>query len=212
MDSSHWDERYAASDLVWSATPNMWVEQLTADLTPGTAVDLAGGEGRNALWLAERGWQATVVDFSQVALDRAQQWAAERLGADAHRLRTEQADLLAYAPPARAYDLVLVVYLQVPADQRRPVMRAAAEAVAPGGRLLIVAHDTENLSRGVGGPQAPEVLYSPADLLADLAGTGLTIDRAETVERPVQSEAGLRQALDALVVAIRPEAGGAGER
>ena len=124
MDSSHWDERYAASDLVWSATPNMWVEQLTADLTPGTAVDLAGGEGRNALWLAERGWQATVVDFSQVALDRAQQWAAERLGADAHRLRTEQADLLAYAPPARAYDLVLVVYLQVPADQRRPVMRS----------------------------------------------------------------------------------------
>lgn len=204
MDRTLWDQRYAASDLVWSATPNRWVEQLTSGLVPGTALDLAGGEGRNALWLAERGWQATVVDFSQVALDRAQQLAVERLGSDATRLRTELADLLAYPPRPRAYDLVLVVYLQIPAEQRRIVIRTAAEAVAPGGRLVIIAHDTTNLADGVGGPQNPDVLYSPADVIDDLEGTGLVVDCAETADRPVQTEDGPRVALDALVVALRP--------
>ena len=71
MNSSTWDERYAGTDLVWSTTPNQWVEQVADGLAPGRDLDLAGGEGRNALWLAARGWQATVVDFSQVALDRA---------------------------------------------------------------------------------------------------------------------------------------------
>lgn len=204
MDSTLWDERYAASDLVWSATPNIWVEEVTGDLMPGTALDLAGGEGRNALWLAERGWQATVVDFSHVATDRAQRLAAERLGADSSRLRTEQADLLSYSPRSRYYDLVLVVYFQVPAEQRWLVMRTAAEAVAPGGRLVIVAHDTANLTEGVGGPQNADVLYTPADLIEDLDGTGLIIERAETVERSVPTDEAPRMALDALVVALRP--------
>ncbi len=70
MDSRAWDERYAASELVWSSTPNQFVAAEVADLTPGRALDLAAGEGRNALWLAERGWQVTAVDFSLVGLDK----------------------------------------------------------------------------------------------------------------------------------------------
>ena len=70
MDADAWDQRYAASELVWSQEPNQFVAAELADLPPGTAVDLAGGEGRNAIWLASRGWSATAVDFSQVALDK----------------------------------------------------------------------------------------------------------------------------------------------
>jgi len=108
MDSTAWNQRYADSELVWSATPNTWVEQLTQDLPPGKALDIAAGEGRNALWLAARGWQVTAVDFSTVALQRAASLAEERLGRDAGALVTLEADVAAWVPPARSFDLVLV--------------------------------------------------------------------------------------------------------
>jgi SAM-dependent methyltransferase len=181
----------------------VWIEQLTSDLVPGRVLDLAAGEGRNAIWLAERGWDATAVDFSQVALDRARRLADERLGGQALRLHTEQADLLIYSPATGGFDLVLGVYLQIPADQRWMVMRLAAAALAPGGRLIVIAHDTENLKHGFGGPQDPDVLYTAEDIVSDLDGTDLVVERAETVVRVVTTDAGTREALDALVVAVR---------
>ncbi len=206
MDATDWDSRYAQTDLMWSQGPNQWIEQVTADLRPGTALDLAAGEGRNAIWLAERGWHATAVDFSAVALDRATAIAAERLGADAGRFRTLRADLLTYSPEPRTYDLVIVVYLQIVADQRARVLRAAADAVAPGGTLVVVAHDSDNLARGYGGPPDPSVLYSAGDITADIAGSGLTVERADQVARAVTTPDGERTALDCLVVASRPRA------
>lgn len=203
MNSSTWDQRYAGTDLVWSATPNQWVEQVAAGLAPGRVLDLAGGEGRNALWLADRGWQATVVDFSRVALDRAGSLAAERFGDEDGRLITVHADLLSYLPEPEAFDLVLVVYLQLVAGERRTVLQRAATAVAPGGRLLVVAHDSTNLTAGVGGPQDASVLYTAADIEADIAGAGLVIARSEAVLRTVATENGPREAIDALLLAAR---------
>ncbi len=204
MDSSAWNQRYADSELVWSAAPNMWVEQLTHDLPPGKALDIAAGEGRNALWLASRGWQATAVDFSAVALERAASLAKQRLGDDARNLLTLEADVETWVPPARSYDLVLVVYLHLPAVQRRAVMSAAAQAVAPGGTLLVVGHDLANLSSGHGGPQDPAVLYSPADIVAEIEPAQLTVVRAETALRPLTDAQGQPvEALDALVLAQR---------
>lgn len=204
MDSHAWNQRYADSELVWSAAPNMWVEQLTQDLPPGKALDIAAGEGRNALWLASRGWQATAVDFSAVALERAASLATQRLGNDAGNLLTLEADVETWVPPARSYDLVLVVYLHLPAKQRSAVMSAAAEAVAPGGTLLVVGHDLANLSSGHGGPQDPAVLYSPADIVADIELAQLTVVRAETAVRPLTDAQGQPvEALDALVLAQR---------
>ena len=82
MDARAWDERYAASELVWSATPNRFVEAELAELAPGRAVDLAAGEGRNALWLADRGWHVTAVDFSlagaRVGAQSASTWVTGR--------------------------------------------------------------------------------------------------------------------------------------
>lgn len=203
MDSTAWDTRYAGSELVWSAGPNLWVEQVCSDLPVGTAVDLGAGEGRNALWLAARGWQATAVDFSAVALDRTRRLATERLGAAADRLTTEQADLTTFEP-STTYDLALVVYLQLPAPARRAVLGNAARCVAPGGRLVVVAHHSDNLTQGVGGPQDPAALYTEADVLADLAQDldgDLAVERAERVLRPVGD--GDRQAVDVLVVLRR---------
>lgn len=204
MDERGWDERYAGSELVWSAGPNRFVEELAADLPPGRALDLAGGEGRNALWLVERGWSADVVDFSGVALERARRLAEERLGERASALGTVHADLATYEPDPRSYDLVLVVYFQVAAELRNAVVGRAAAAVAPGGRLFVVAHDSDNLEHGVGGPQDPAVLYRAQDLVADVDGSGLQVVRAEQVRRAVATDAGERHALDAVLLASRP--------
>ncbi len=205
MDAAGWDARYAGSDLVWGAAPNRFVVEELGDLPPGRALDLAAGEGRNAIWLAEQGWESTAVDFSRVALERAHRIAGERLGElAADRFHAVHADLFSYEPPAQAFDLVIVIYLQVAADERRPVLRAAARAVAPGGHLLVVAHDSRNLTDGYGGPQDPAVLYAATDVVEDLHGGPLEVARAETVTRTVATDTGDRQALDCLVLAHHP--------
>jgi SAM-dependent methyltransferase len=196
-----WNRRYAGSELLWTARPNRFLVAEAAELSPGRALDLACGEGRNAVWLAEQGWHVTGVDFSGVALAKAGELAAARgVEIDVDWI---EADLFDYRPGRAAYDLVLLFYLQLPERLRRPIVRAAAEAVAPGGRLLLVAHDSSNLEHGYGGPKDAAVLYTAADVVGDLDATGLEIERAELVTRPVETADGERTALDVLVRAGR---------
>jgi SAM-dependent methyltransferase len=185
VDSVAWDERYAATELVWSAGPNQFVEQALADAPPGRALDLACGEGRNARWLAGRGWQVTAMDFSPVAIEKGRR-LADQLDADvAGRIDWQVGDALAAARPADL-DLVVIAYLQIPAAERTPVMRGAFAALAQGGQLFVVGHDTTNLTEGTGGPPDPAVLYEAADVLEDLAGEPIEVVRAERVARIVQ--------------------------
>jgi SAM-dependent methyltransferase len=204
MDSEAWDRRYAGRELIWTSHANRFLVDETKALEPGRALDIACGEGRNAIWLAERGWRVTGVDFSKVGLEKARTLADER-GVDA---RWIAADLVDFEPEPEAFELVLAFYLQVAAGQRRLILRSVVEGLAPAGVLLVVAHDSSNLEHGHGGPQDPAVLYTPSDVAADLDGTGLKIERAETVKRPVQTADGEQVALDALVRARRVAAGG----
>jgi SAM-dependent methyltransferase len=199
MDAAEWDERYRASELIWGVAPNRWVEQEVADLPPGRALDLACGEGRNALWLAGRGWQVTAVDFSAVAIDKARALEARQRGQAA--VTWICADALNFRP-AQPVQLAVLCYLQLVADERRAAVRTAAGSLAEGGVLFVVGHDASNIADGVGGPQDPAVLFTAADLVADLDGTGLVVERAESVLRPVPGAE--RPAIDALLRAHRP--------
>lgn len=197
MDRGSWDERYRSRDLVWGIEPNRFLAEQAESLPPSRALDLACGEGRNALWLAEQGWRVTAVDFSKVAVDRGRSLATE------WDLDVEwvEGDVTEWDPPAEDFDLVIVFYLHLPADQRHRVMDRARRALAPGGTILVVGHDSTNLTAGYGGPQDPALLYEPDDLVADL--DGLTIERAERVTRRVATDHGERTAIDALVRARR---------
>jgi SAM-dependent methyltransferase len=177
VDALTWDQRYAASDRVWSREPNQFVAAELADLPPGRALDLACGEGRNAIWLADRGWRVTALDFSQVAVDR-----GRRLAGDLH-VDWRVGDVLTEELPEA--DLAVLAYLQLAPDERRTAVRRAFRALVPGGTLLVVAHDATNLTQGTGGPQEPAVLYTAEDVLADLAGEPLSVIRAERVPRVV---------------------------
>jgi SAM-dependent methyltransferase len=190
-----WERRYEEQELVWSAQPNRFLVAEAAALPPGRALDLACGEGRNAIWLAELGWQVTAVDFSEVAIAKARVRAA-REDVDVDFLC---ADLLDFEPEPETYDLVLVLYLQLPAGERRLVLFRAASALAPAGTLLLVGHDPANLTEGVGGPSDPGVLYTPDEIASELPG--LEIEKAERVLRDVEDED--RPAIDALVRARR---------
>lgn len=201
-----WNERYAARELVWSAGPNELLARELADLPPGRALDAACGEGRNGLWLAERGWQVTAIDFSDVAISKGRQ-IAERRGLN---LDWQVADLATAAPEERAFDLVIVVYLHTDPDERARWLPALIRAVAPGGTFFYLGHDPANIEHGLGGPQQPEFLPS-AEAVAQ-ALTGFDLRHAGTVARPVAADPGHGRetsgtALDTCVRAVAPLAG-----
>lgn len=195
MDADHWNDRYAASEYVWTTGANALLVAEVSPLAPGRALDLACGEGRNAVWLAEQGWTVTAVDFSEVGLDKGRRLAADR----GVLVDWVAADVTTWPPPDGGFDLVVVLYLQLAADQRRSALGVAVRALAPGGTLLVIAHDATNLADGTGGPRDPAVLYGPDDVLADLdaAGVVVTVERADVVARPV--EGAERPALDCVV-------------
>ena len=197
MDAEAWDRRYVGSDLLWSVEPNRFLVAEVSGMEPGRALDVGTGEGRNAVWLAEQGWSVTGVDFSSVGLDKAQQLASAR-GVEVEWVL---ADLSDYMPGEQAYDLVVVLYLHVLAGARREVLERCAFALAPGGSLLVVGHHARNLTEGHGGPQDPAVLFTAEEIAAELPG--LVVRRAEEVKRPVATEAGTVEAIDALVRAVR---------
>lgn len=196
FDAAIWDERYRNSPSVWGAAPNRWVEQELASLVPGTALDLACGEGRNALWLAGLGWQVIAVDFSHVALAKGAAAAPD----DSH-VTWVLDDATGFRAPDPV-DLAVLAYLQLEPPARRAAVRNAAQSLAPGGTLLVVAHDSRNLTDGAGGPQDPGVLYTALDVVHDLEPTDLEIERAGEVLRPVDGAD--RPAIDALLRARRP--------
>ena len=200
MRSRDWDERWSDPDRPPPERVNAMFGKEAEALGPGRALDLACGGGRTAIWLARRGWRVTAVDFSEVALAAARRRAAAA-GAEVEWIA---ADVLEWAPPAGAFDLVAMLYLQLPADERARALGRAAGALAEGGTLLVIAHDRENLPRGHGGPRDPEVLTTPEAVVADLPA-GLRVERAERVVRPVAREDGTpAEALDTLVRASRP--------
>ena len=177
------------------------VRGAVAQRTPGRAVDLAAGEGRNALWLASLGWQVTAVDFAQAGLDKGR--AVE--SASDHPVEWLCADALTWTPPVEQ-DLVLLAYLQLPAAQRRAAIRHAWSALAVGGTFFLVAHDSTNLTEGTGGPQSPDVLLSAEDVLADLDQKPFKVVQAQRVSRTVEpghGGAANGTAYDALVHLIK---------
>ena len=198
MDRHDWNERYREKEILWHAMPNRFLIEVATGLEPGTAYDLAGGDGRNAVWLAEHGWRVTVVDWSEVALEKGRAFAAHR-GVE---VDFAEADLLDWAPE-ELRDLVAVVYLQIPPRERHAAWCTAVDALAPGGTVAIIGHDSSNLTEGVGGPQSPDVLYT-ADEVVEVIGDRVEILRADIVHRPVDLEDGTTAiALDNVVVGVR---------
>ena len=206
--AADWDRRYGGADLVWSAEPNVWVRERCEGLPPGWALDIAAGEGRNALWLVEQGWDAVATDFSAVAVARMGEIADRRLGdrrgaftavvADATGPQPRPPSDLSVDSGTGGFELVLLVYLHLPPEQWRAALAAAVDAAGPGGAVLVVAHALRNLTEGVGGPQDPGILLDPEAVVDSAAGLPVDVELAELRERVVPGAD--RPALDSVVL------------
>ena len=209
MERQKWDKRHSGTEIVWSAEPNRQLVCEVKGLVPGRALDVACGQGRNALWLAEMGWQVVAIDFSSVAVARGQQIAAARgIGQDERstvpapvpesglepvlepvlEIDWLVADVCRYRPQPGYFDLVIVMYLHMPWSEMQLALDHAATAVGPGGSMVIIGHDRSNLELGHGGPRDPAVLYSADQVSTALVATipDATIVKAEPVERHIE--------------------------
>lgn len=169
-EAAFWDQRYNTPNPLWSGQPNpALVEEVTA-LTPETALEAGCGEGADAIWLAQAGWQVTGTDFSAQALARA---AGHTPAALAGRLTWQQADIRTWTPDddAPRYDLVTASFLHFPSPLRRAVFAALAARVAPGGHLVIIGHHPSDLDTAMPRPPEPDIFYTADDLIDDLPAT-----------------------------------------
>jgi len=195
-----WNERYRARGTMWGVEANRFVVEQLSGLSPRRVLDLGCGQGRNAIWLALEGHEVTAVDLSDIAIDQARRAAADA-GVEVYFAAR---DLATWRPAAESYDLVVLSYLQVPEQLRTIVHASAAAALAPSGRVFLIAHHRENLEHGIGGPQSAEVLFTEEQLARDFAA--LDIVRNEKVLRPVEKDGVIGTALDVLLIAEKPAA------
>ncbi|GHD46441.1 class I SAM-dependent methyltransferase [Mycetocola manganoxydans] len=204
-----WEARYVThrneSGQIWSGRVNATVEHEVLGLTPGAALELGCGEGADALWLASQGWKVTALDISANALAVAAAKAAEQGLAD--RIEWVQTDLDTWHPSAE-YDLVTAAFFHSPVElEREAILRRAASAVAPGGRLLIVGHaafppDSELAEHDQHGQPLP----STEEVLASLAlPDGWVIETNGLYDRTVPWKDGRTLAIQDTVVRVRRE-------
>lgn len=195
-----WEDRYASADKVWSGKVNDALVQTVSDLTPGRALDLGCGEGGDAIWLAQQGWNATGVDISETAVSRATA-AARRAGLGENQIRFVAANLATWTSDDM-YELVAASFLQSPVELPRvDILRRIAQQVAPGGRLLVVAHAAMP-PWGRSGAHHHEFV-SPSDEVASLGLDDWTTEIAEIRSREATGPNGERAVLEDTVVLLR---------
>jgi SAM-dependent methyltransferase len=173
--ADEWDARYSEQDrAMWSGRPNGRLVVEVGELTPGRALDLGCGEGSDAIWLARRGWSVTAIDISEVALDRARA-AAERAGAAVDWIC---GDALRTAVPPSSFDLVSMQYPALPKAAGEAAVRAVLDTVRPGGLLLAVYHDLDDVHREqIKARGIDPADYLDADELVSLLGDDFTVER-----------------------------------
>jgi SAM-dependent methyltransferase len=161
-----WDARYGAEDYLFGTEPNSYLLSQAHRLVPGRrALAVGDGEGRNAVWLAERGLEVTLVDISPVGIGKALRLARER----SCRIEAIAADLTRWDWPEGRFDLAVEIFVHVPVAQRRHIHRAMAASLGPGGLALVEAFQKGQRERPSGGPKSAPLLYDAPSLAEDFA-------------------------------------------
>jgi len=161
-DLQRWEDRFGEPGYWYGTEANDFLKAQAHLLKPGqTALAVGDGEGRNGVWLAEQGLDVLSVDISPTALGKAQALAASR----GVKLKTEQADITTWKWPEECFDVVVVIFIQwATADQIAGLFAGMAQALKPGGLLLLQGYSAEQLKYGTGGPKRVDMLYTRAML------------------------------------------------
>lgn len=174
-----WNERYSDPDYVYGTLPNEFLKGMVSRIPPGRVLCLAEGEGRNAVFLAERGFGVVGVDQSSVGLQKAQRLATSR----GLKIQTVEADLADYEITPGAWSGIVSIFCHLPPDIRRRVHRKVIEGLQPGGVFVLEAYTPAQLKFKTGGPSSPELLMTLDQLKEELAG--LRLEHAMELEREI---------------------------
>ncbi|GAA3541909.1 hypothetical protein GCM10022222_26980 [Amycolatopsis ultiminotia] len=200
IDQESWEARYLSRPEIWSGQPNAQLVAEAAGLIPGRALEAGCGEGGDALWLAQQGWQVTAVDFSATAVERGRA-QAERLGVG-DRIEWVVTDLTTWVPD-RKFDLVTTHFLHIPATDRVPLFTRLADSVAPRGTLLVVGHHPADVASAAGRPDMTDLLFTAEEVAETLDGSwdsAVPDARERTTVGPEGQEVSIR---DTVLVARR---------
>lgn len=180
----NWDDRYSEPGFAYGTAPNDFLVSVVDRIPQGKILSLAEGEGRNAVYLALRGFQVTGVDGSVVGLRKARQLAAESNVS----ITTIHADLGDFAIEPGTWAGIVSCFCHLPVALRGPLHQAVVRGLQPGGVFILEGFSKEQLSYGTGGPQSLDMLMSLDDLKQELAG--LEFLHAMQLEREVREGSG----------------------
>jgi hypothetical protein len=201
MDKAFWDSKYSSDEYIYTKEVNRFVKESLSDLAPGKMIDLAGGEGRNTVFFAVRGWRAENIDLSSVGLEKCEKLAAEKNVSEL--VFTTNASALNFESKLAPVDLGVCAYLQIPQAELTIAITRLVENIKPGGVFFGVWHALENLKDGFGGPQNPEVLPSEASMTALLSSLPLEIAFVTNRDGQVQTKEGLKPSITLTAMATK---------
>jgi hypothetical protein len=199
VSSDYWDKKYEIEDFLYTKVENRFVVEYCSPLKPGRAIDLAGGEGRNSVWLAKQGWTVENIDFSPVALKKYADYAEES-GLASQCLATV-ADATTFVPQQDQVELGLIGYLQTPGSELKKAIRRLGKHVVAGGHLFGVWHARANLAGGFGGPRDPRVLPTVGFLKRALWGQGFDVIECTLRDGQIQTKEGLKPSITVVLLA-----------
>lgn len=206
MDSSAWDAKFDTAEYIYTKEANRFVKEYCEPLIKshgkkGKMIDLAGGEGRNAVWFAEQGWQAENIDFSGKALTKFLAFAEERgVGELAFANR---ADATGFESVLTPVDIGVIAYLQIAQTDLFEAIELLIENIKPGGYLMGVWHARDNLEKGFNGPQDPAVLPTVSELQEFLATQPVEVEVLQNRDGQVQTRDGLKPSITLVLLAKR---------
>ncbi len=191
---NYWNEKFAATDeLVYTETVNRFVKQYCEDLPKGKMIDLAGGEGRNAIFFAEKGWQVENIDISNVGLTKFLKFADER--GVTEKVFANCADATGFESVLTPVDLGVVAYLQIEVNDLADALDCLIENIRKGGVLFGVWHSRANLGSDYSGQQNPDLLADIDEIREIMADQPVEIEVLENVEGQIQTKDGLKPSI-----------------
>lgn len=161
-----WDLRYSQTEYAYGKEPNRYFEYVLSNLKPGKILLPAEGEGRNAVFAAENGWNVTAVDFSAKAIDKALKYATERNVKIDYLI----SDVEKYNFPENEYDAAALIYAHFPPQCRTNIHKSVIKSIKPGGTLIVEAFSKIQINNNTGGPREVNLLYDLEEILDDLKG------------------------------------------